>query len=201
MVATDQHLVGEALCAALASRDLPTTLLPGWPALARVPRPRTAEREGWSSVLLIACALTPSTRLAEAVEVGRTQSLPWLVLATGGGPAAWGGLLEAGARRVVSSGVSLDDLVGTVTDMQQGRPLMTDEDRSTLIEAWQAEQAASARAAASIVPLDRAERELLEMVRSGTTVAVIAERFGISQAAVLVQVRALLRHLSGAAHP
>lgn len=198
-VVADQYLVAETICAALGSRGYPTELLEWVPAgsAPRVPRPRSsAETRATEQLLLVVCDLDVSGRLSEARELGRRQGLPWVVVDTSGPGPAWGALLEAGARTVVVSSISLDGLVEVVDTVAAGGSTLTELERRTLIRQWQSVQETPEGLLRQMLVVDKADREILAMLYEGTTVRAIADHFGVSEATVRSQVKAALRRLS-----
>ena len=200
VVCADQHLVAETICAALGSRGFATELVDWRPfaeAVPRVPRPREG-REGGAAgrVLLLVCDLDVPGRLGETREIGRKYGLPWLVVdALEPGP-AWGALLEAGAHDVVVSSVSVDELVRTLTEVARGGSSLGELERRVMIRQWQEVKESPEHHLRVLQIVDEHDRELVLMLYEGTTVRAVAERFGLSEATVRSQVKAVLRRLA-----
>lgn len=199
LVCSDQHLVAETICAALGSRGFPTQLVewapPGSGPL--VPRPQ-ARGEGVAvgRVLLLACDLDVPGRLGEARDLGPRYGLPWLVVdALPPGP-AWGALLEAGARTVVVSSLSLDELVEALDAVARGGSTLSELERRVLIRQWREVRESPEHLLRQLHSVDEEDREILVMLYEGTTIRAVADRFGLSEAAVRAQVKAMLRRLS-----
>lgn len=199
-VAADQHLVGEAICAALRSRGVSTELV-DWMATdagvsPAVPLPRIGDDDPLlQRLLLVVCDLDAAGRTGEACDLGRGSGSPWLVVdASGPGP-AWGALLAAGASAVIGS-VTLDELVDDLDVVAAGGSPLTELERRALIRQWRLVRGAPEQAWRQMLSVNEHDREILTMLYEGTTVQAVADRFDVSEAAVRSQVKAVLRRLS-----
>lgn len=199
-MATDHRLVGESVCAALQSQGFAVTLLAGWP-------PRPAEMSEMSlgpskpaATLLVVCDLESPGRIAEVRSAeGWRERLglsAWLVVDAGEPGTAWGAALDAGARAVIGSGATLPELVRALELVAGGRPALDAVERQGLIRRWRAQRTSPERLRCQLDHLSPQDGELLIMLYRGTTLRSIAERFGVSEAAVRSQVTAMLRRLS-----
>ncbi len=199
-VAADQHLVAETICAALGSLGFPTELVE-WTTSAdvalTVPPPRASgESRSLDRVLLLVCDLDVPGRLREARDFGLRCGLPWFVVDTSGPGPAWGALLEAGARTVIISSVSLDELAEVLDAVAAGGSSLSELERRTFIRQWHAVKESPERLLRQMLTVNERDREILAMLYDGTTVSAIADRFGVSEAAVRSQLKAVLRRLS-----
>jgi two-component system, NarL family, nitrate/nitrite response regulator NarL len=205
LVCADQHLVAATICAALGSRGIPTELV-DWGATSetvpRVPRPRGRGVDGVDGrrVLLLVCDLDLPGRLGEARDLGRNYRLPWLVVDSLAPSPAWGALLEVGARAVVVSSIAVDDLVAAVHAVAHGETTFGELERRVLIRQWHEVRALPEHMFRQFHVVAEHDREILVMLYEGSTVRAVAERFGLSEAAVRAQVKAVLRRLALASH-
>ncbi|MBZ5739718.1 response regulator transcription factor [Nocardioides mangrovi] len=196
LVASDHRLVGEALRAALASRGVAAVLLPGWPPdlpEVRVPVPRGGTGP---DLLLIVCEVDLQGRAGEVRAVGQSCDLPWVVLTQGPPSSLWGGLLEAGASGVLGSDLGLDELIAVVDQVREGRSPMNDVVRRSVLRSWRTTSDVPEPWRRHHGHLTSRESDLLRLLYEGGTVKAIAERYGISEAAVRAQVQAMLRRLA-----
>lgn len=199
VVASDQHLVAEAIRAALGGLGFDTALV-DWvardPAVPPVPRPRRPGQERPARVLLMACDLDLRGRLTEARALAAVHGIPWIVVdASGPGP-AWGAVLEAGAGTVVVSWISLDDLIEVIELVAHGGSSLDQMERRALIRQWHEVEGSPEELLRQMQGLDPGDREILAMLYAGTTIQAIAARFDLSERAVSAQVKAVLRRLS-----
>ena len=202
-VAADRHLVAETICAALGSRGVHTELV-AWAgedvgAVPRAPRPRSAAEPGASSqLLLVVCDLGLPGRLHEARALGERQRIPWVVVDSSGPGPAWGALLEAGARTVVLSSISLDGLVEVLGTVARGESTIGELERRVLIHRWHEAKAVPEHLLSQLQGVDEHDREILVMLYKGSTIHAVAERFELSDTAVRNQVKAVLRRMAQA---
>jgi DNA-binding NarL/FixJ family response regulator len=201
LVAADHHLMAETICAALGSLGYPTEQVawmsarPGPASAVTLPRPDAGD-PATDRLLLVVCDLDVTGRLIEARDIGRHAGTPWLVVdASGPGP-AWGALLEAGARTVVVSSISLDALAEVLDTVAGGGSSLSELERHALVRQWKVVKKNPERMWRPLLAMDSGEREILTMLHEGTTVSAIAARFGLSEAAVRSQVKAVLRRLA-----
>lgn len=186
----DLILVAETVAAALASKGLTTSVVP-W---HRVPAPRSAGHAEAPALTLVICDLGVRGRAAEARERGRGGD--WVVMTDQGPGPEWGAMLAAGARTVVSSEVSLDELAQLLRAVLRGESPMEEDERRRLIRRWQAEESEQARLRERVESLSPRERLVLSMLYEGTTVGSISNRLEVSEATVRSQVKAILRKLA-----
>jgi RNA polymerase sigma factor (sigma-70 family) len=193
-VASDQSLVGEAVRTALASRGLEAFLL-AWSG----PRRRQPEGHlapGGADAVLLLCDLDVSTSLREARLLAAAQGdLPQLVLTPAPRGARWGALLDLGVQAVLSNDTTLDEVVDALEDVAAGRPLMTPEDRESLIEQWRSDRVEKDQLLGRMRSLSPRERTVLRLLHAGDDVRSIAEMLGVSEATVRSHVKAIRRKL------
>lgn len=191
-VTSDQSLVAESVRAALRGRGFdPVTLY--WPGQRRA----TGEpvRPRWFGLgLMISELETPeqirSSRILLATWTGR-----WLVMTNAPAGPVWGGVLEAGATRVVPASWTLDDVAASLLTLPESPDPAYDATRAALVEAWHAHRTDRIERAGRLHSLTPRERQVLEMLYDGVGVGEIAQLLGISPATVRSQVKAILRKL------
>ncbi|WP_028644882.1 helix-turn-helix transcriptional regulator [Nocardioides sp. URHA0020] len=194
VLASDLSLVAEAVAAALASRDIRTSLL-SWP---RVPRDDPAYRQLSRirpDVAILLYDVDLSIRMAEAGALIRGWDGPWLVL-TGASPGvAWGGLRSAGAAAVRTSMTDLDELEALIRHLSAGEEAPCAELLDDYAVAWREAQEENAEVQSRVDSLTPRERQVLDLLRHGIRVRGIASMLGLSESTVRSQVRSVLRKL------
>ena len=187
-VTADLVLVAETGAAALSGMGLDTRVV-GW--RRGLGGPRRAEAP---ALTLLICDLRTPGRLEEARQRGRPG--PWLVMTDEGPGPAWGAMLDAGARAVVPSTISLDQLTEMLRAVLRGEESMDEAQRRQLLRSWEAVGAERAGIRRRMETLSPRERRVLAMLYEGTTVRDIAEQLEVSEATVRSQVKAVLRKLA-----
>jgi DNA-binding NarL/FixJ family response regulator len=195
-VASDLTLLAETLCAALRSRKLQVVFVPWWTDGPGSAPGRTHVAGAGPAVVLLACDLGLRARIDEARERGWGGDVPWVVLTECVRGPAWGAMLEAGARAVVASTISLDGLVEVLWTVSRGESPMGEVERLALLGQWRAAKESQDRLRERMTTLSPREQEVLSMLYEGTTVRAIAERLAISEATVRSQVKGVFRKLA-----
>jgi DNA-binding NarL/FixJ family response regulator len=201
-VASDLALVAETVGAALRSHGVQATLVPWaldsgadeWPVDLDAAPGRSSE-EGPDLVVLI-CGLDSPAEVDAVRDRGGRCIAPWLVMADREPGPAWGAVLEVGARAVVSSSISLSDLVDVVGAVLRGESPIGVAERIGLLRQWWAARADREQLRDRMRTLSPREQTVLAMLYEGTTVRAIADRLEVSEATVRSQVKAVLRKLS-----
>lgn len=202
-VVSSQVLVAETIGAALRSHGIRTLLLP-WndesdtdePAGTTGPARRARADEPDLGVVLLICDLGTPARVDEVRERGRRCLAPWVVMADQDRGPAWGALLDAGARAVVHSSISLDALVDTLDTVLRGESPVGVAERIALLREWRVAQQHRELLRERMRTLSPREQTVLTMLYEGTTVRAIADRLEVSEATVRSQVKAVLRKLA-----
>lgn len=191
VVTSEQTLSSEAVSTALAERgDLVESL--AWSAQPGgfPPRPRTAYDVG-----LLISELDRWRRLGEAGRVMASLPIPWVVLTSAPYGPLWGAMIDFGARVVLSEQTPLDSVYDVLGAVARGRtPLPPDEARRLRAgwsHLWQEHQRLRGR----LGQLTPREREVLQMLYSGDSVAHIADALGLSPATVRGYVKAVQRKM------
>ncbi len=122
--------------------------------------------------------------------------------------ARWGTAVHLGAKDVLHKTCSLKELVDTARRVRDGLPLMSREQRATLIEAARADRDESRAIRARLDRLTQREKEVLGALMNGDPVQEIARTNVVAVATVRTQVKSILTKLElqsqiaavGAAH-
>jgi len=147
-----------------------------------------------ADVVLIDAGDERSQAVMEALEWSSLASeVKVVVLAGGAGPTAWvGEALRAGVRAVLPEDVLPDQLVAALQAAAQGLTVMHPAQTEALLAA----PVGAARRMAEIAePLTPREREVLQMLASGSGNKEIAARLSISEHTVKFHVTAILGKL------
>lgn len=118
-----------------------------------------------------------------------------IVVTASGDHGRWGECLLEGAVKVVSKSRSLDDILGTVRRVHEGRSVITAEDRNDLLRAASASQSEQAELRARLARLTAREREVLGHLTRGRGPVDIASLDMVAQATVRTQVKSILTKL------
>lgn len=187
-VTADLVLVAETVAAALSGKGLDTAVV-SWGRGHGGPRRAEAP-----ALTLLICDLRTPGRLEEARQRGRPG--PWLVMTDESPGPAWGAVLDAGARAVVPSTISLDQLTDVLRAVLRGDEPMSVAQRRELLRSWEEASAERTGIRHRMETLSPRERRVLAMLYEGTTVRDIAVQLEVSEATVRSQVKAVLRKLA-----
>ena len=193
-LASDLSLMSEAVEAALTSRDFEVFRI-RWP---RVPRDDPAGRQLTRvapDVAVLIYELDLSIRMAEATELLRATHVPWLVMSGAGPDPTWGGVISAGARAVATNVTGLDEVTRLLHGLADRTIESPSAESSALVEQWRTIQRDNSELQERVDQLTPREREVLTMLRNGTSVREIADALELSEATVRSQVKAVLRKL------
>jgi len=189
-----RRLIGQAIGAALVSKNIAPVLLP-WPRRGglRVFHEQVARSR--TTVGIILCDLGTPDVLGDAESIVGRGNVRWIVLTDSSAGPRWGSVLEAGAVAVLPTTTSTTGLAAAVHDALRGRSPMPPEVRERTIEQWRTvadEQRALVR---SLERLTHREFEVLGDLYDGKSVRRIATAYGASEATVRTQVKSLRRKL------
>jgi DNA-binding NarL/FixJ family response regulator len=109
--------------------------------------------------------------------------------------ARWGEAIRCGARTVLSKGQPLSSILATVRRLNEGKPVMTYEERESLLRAWQKQRSELADTMARLGLLSARESQVLGRLMQGSTVHDIASTSVVSEATVRTQVKSILAKL------
>lgn len=106
----------------------------------------------------------------------------------------WGDCLRSGASTVLSKGRPLDEILATVQRVEQGLPVLTDQERQELMEASHARTERTA-VTERLELLTGREQIVLAQLMQGRSVREIAAASYVSEATVRTQVKSVLGKL------
>ena len=109
--------------------------------------------------------------------------------------ARWGEAIRCGARTVLSKGQPLSSILATVRRLNEGKPVMTYEERESLLRAWQKQRSELADTMSRLALLSARESQVLGRLMQGSTVHDIATTSVVSEATVRTQVKSILAKL------
>lgn len=191
-VVADQALTGQAVADALSVLGF---------ACAAHPVPRRRAGTGDLRAKLNRHGTKVGILLHERVDWEHTQrvlwtvsdikSVSWIVLADSDDAARWGAILDAGASAVLSMSMGVDDLFQVLNRVSAGEDIVPADDRVRMMSAWAEQRVVVDR----IYRLTAREREVLESLRRGCTVAQIAAQAFVTVGTVRSQVSAILAKL------
>lgn len=133
------------------------------------------------------------SQLDQVCTLVRGVRLPGVVLTTAPRGGLWGALLEAGAVTVLAADADSDEIEGSIRDAADGRPGQSPAEIEGLLTQWRLMREDRYRMRRLVGSLTAREHEVLELLYEGVTVTEIAARFGVAQATVRSQVKAILR--------
>ncbi len=193
-VASELVLVAQAVRASLAGCGFDATTL-RWPgdheeAAVRVSPPGTDLEVG-----LLISDLDSWSQLKAARLLIADLPLPWVVLTTITQGPMWGAVLQAGARVVLPSTTSFEDVCDVVVAVAHGAEDGHPDERELLTAQWSRPLARREEIGRRVGSLTPREHEVLTLLHAGEPVAQIAQLLGVSPATVRTQVKAVLRKL------
>lgn len=148
---------------------------------------------GEPSAWLVVTDLDAWDHLAQVCDLIRGTHLPGVAITTAPRGGLWGALLEAGAVEVLSALTDSDTIEGALRDAAEGRRGHTPAEVDGLVTQWHLLRDGRDRTRRLVHSLTAREREVIELLYDGGTVAEIAERFGVAQTTVRTQVKSVLR--------
>jgi two-component system, NarL family, nitrate/nitrite response regulator NarL len=107
----------------------------------------------------------------------------------------WGECIWYGARKVLTKGRPLNEILATVRRISQGLPVMDAGEREELLAAWHEERKEHEVLRDRLERLTHREREVLGQLMEGHTVRDIAQASVVSVATVRTQVKSILAKL------
>lgn len=107
----------------------------------------------------------------------------------------WGECLRYGARKVLPKTSPLNDILATVRRINEGLPVMGNDERAGLLDAWHKRRVEQRELTARLELLTAREREVLGHLTLGHTVRDIAMIGFVSEATVRTQVKSILAKL------
>jgi DNA-binding NarL/FixJ family response regulator len=185
-VAARLALVGQTVQAALHGRNLPALCLrlpdEGTPWARSMVRP--------DDVVLLIDDVDGPGDLRRARE--RVASCParCIVLTSAPTGMIWVALMSSGAEAVLSSQVSLDDLVETVEHVLAGEEVVDPQRRESMIKEWEEVTTQFEEMAGRLSRLSPRELDVLERVSRGESPAEIATELGVAITTVRSHIKA-----------
>ena len=185
-VAARLALLGQTVQAALHGRDLPALCLrlpdEGTPWARSLVRP--------DDLVLLLDDVDGPGDLRRARE--RVASCParCIVLTSAPTGMIWVALMSSGAEAVLSSQVSLDDLVETIQHVLAGDDVVDPQSRASMIREWEEVTSQFEEMAGRLSRLSPRELDVLERVSRGESVAEIAEALGVALTTVRSHIKA-----------
>ena len=185
-VAARLALVGQTVQAALHGRDLPALCLripeEGAPWARSLVRP--------DDLVLLLDDVDGPGDLRRARE--RVASCParCIVLTSAPTGMIWVALMSSGAEAVLSSQVSLDDLVETIEHVLAGEEVVDPERRESMIKEWEEVTTQFEEMAGRLSRLSPRELDVLERVSRGESPAEIATQLGVAITTVRSHIKA-----------
>lgn len=184
-VAARLALLGQTVQAALHGRGLPALCLrlpeEGTPWARSLVRP--------SDLVLLLDDVDGPGDLRRARE--RVASCParCIVLTSAPTGMIWVALMSSGAEAVLSSQVSLDDLVEMIEHVLAGDEVVDPDDRASMIQEWEEVTSQFEEMAGRLNRLSPRELDVLERVSRGESVAEIAASLGVALTTVRSHVK------------
>lgn len=149
--------------------------------------------DGDPATWLMVTDLDDWSHLDQVCALVRGVPLPGVVLTTAPRDGLWGALLEAGAAAVLAADADSDMIEGALQDAADGRPGHSPAEIEGLLAQWHLMRDERDRMRRLVASLTMREHEVLDLLYDGATVTEIAACFGVAQATVRSQVKAILR--------
>lgn len=193
-VVVRERLIREAIRTALRAEGIATTALSLPVGIAQLQETRRALERAEIRYGLLVVELDDAPQLAEALAVVSGLPLTWVVLTMTPPGMSWGAAIDAGAAVIRPTSITLEELTRLLRDLGSGAEVSTDEHES-LVEAWRQSRADDRLLTKQLERLSPREMAILMELHEGHSVAVIAERAGVSPDTVRTQVKSVLRKL------
>ena len=194
-IVDDHELFAQALEIALASAgcdvarlELPRAALSTGPLISTVLRRRPR-------VLLLDLDLGEHGDGASIIEPVSRSGIDVLVLTGTPDLGRCAAAVISGARKVIAKSSPLSVVVEAVDRLLKGLPVMTAEERRSLVAAWSDQRAGSEAVWGRFDRLTLRESEVLGLLMQGHQVRDVAVRSGTAESTVRTQVKALLAKL------
>lgn len=185
-VAARLALLGQTVQAALHGRDLPALCLrlpdEGTPWARSLVRP--------DDLVLLLDDVDGPGDLRRARERVATCPARCIVLTSAPTGMIWVALMSSGAEAVLSSQVSIDDLVETIQHVLAGDDVVDPQRRASMIREWEEVTSQFEEMAGRLSRLSPRELDVLERVSRGESVAEIAEALGVALTTVRSHIKA-----------
>lgn len=186
-VSADETMTLDAVRVALDERDITVT------ATAATDADPAVLLRGGAATWLLVTDLDGWDHVDQVCALVRGVPLPGVVLTTAPRGGLWGALIESGAVEVLAADADSDMIESSLRDAAEGRPGHSPAETEGLIAQWHLMSDERERMRRIVGSLTAREREVLELLYDGAAVAEITARFGVAQATVRTQVKAILR--------
>jgi two-component system, NarL family, nitrate/nitrite response regulator NarL len=131
----------------------------------------------------------------ELIEPLARVGIAVVVLADSLDRGQWGGFVRRGARCVLAKSAPLPELLSALRLLSQGRPVMTQQERTELIEWWRRDREDVDLLRERFRRLTPREQQVLADLTEGLAIHDIAVEDVVSEATVRTQVKSILRKL------
>lgn len=148
-----------------------------------------------ATVVVVIDDLVTAGDVARVVALLRTTTSPVLVLTGRQRGPYWGALVSAGAESILSSSVSLDELVEALAVVHYGGRVLSPAESDELLARWLEFVRRQDDARARLHQLTPREHAVLAGMRTGATVVELAGLLDVREATIRTHVRAILRKL------
>ncbi|GGR68226.1 DNA-binding response regulator [Nocardioides luteus] len=186
-LSADETMTLDAVRVALEERDITVT------ATAATGADPADLLLGEPATWLVVTDIDEWAHLERVCALFRGVRLPGVALTTAPRGGLWGALLEAGAVEVLAADADSDTIEGALRDAADGRRGHTPVEVEGLVAQWHLMREGRERMRRLVASLTAREREVLELLYAGDTVAEIAEHFGVAQTTERTQVKSILR--------
>ncbi|GAA1478335.1 hypothetical protein GCM10009623_27810 [Nocardioides aestuarii] len=180
---TPLSLIGQTVATALRSRGV------------RVDETLRAADAQDATVVVVIDDLVSAGDVARVVALLRSTASPVLVLTGRPRGPYWGALVSAGAVSILSSSVSLDELVEALAVIDYGGRVLSPSECEELLGLWLEFVRRQDEARDRLDQLTPREHAVLAGMRTGATVVELAALLEVREATVRTHVRAILRKL------
>lgn len=190
-VVARHRLVAQALAAALGRRVADVRVLLWDPEALR-----EADVDADEDVLLIVDDVrSPAALAATRALLAQVPSRSLLMTELDRGY-AWGGLLDAGVTDIIAEPESVERLAEVIEEVRAGSPVIPEDERSRLIEAWERHLAEEEELAERMATLSPRERMVLDSLASGRRPGDISVSWGVAESTVRTHIRSIRRKLA-----
>jgi two-component system, NarL family, nitrate/nitrite response regulator NarL len=129
------------------------------------------------------------------IEPATRAGIDVVVITAAEEPGQWARAVMTGARKVLSKSSPLAEVVSTVRRLTAGEPVMANEERQALLDAWVARRAGNEEVWERFDLLTLREAEVLGLMMQGRSAREIARQKDIAEGTVRSHVKAILAKL------
>ena len=146
-------------------------------------------------IVLLDLDLGPFGNGARLVQPLAQAGVAVIVITGSADRSHWGEALRYGARKVLAKSARLNDILATVRKVNDGRPVLTREEREELLREWHLQRVKVHDLRQRLDRLTTREAEVLARLMEGQQVRDIATGSVVSVATVRTQVKSILSKL------